>query len=93
MADQSAMEEATPLMGGSPSKQRRSRWQAAACATATLGVVALARGSRTAPTAANAGAQPVLYDRHVPTTANTQPPKDLMVQVRALEDRLSRAQA
>ena len=42
MADQ-AMEEATPLMGGSPSLKRRSRWQAAAAAAAaTLGAVALA---------------------------------------------------
>ena len=77
------MEEATPLMGGSPSKQRRSRWQAAAaCATATLGVVALARGGRSdvAPSA-NAAAAPVAtYEKswQVPTTDNTdlvQPPK------------------
>mmetsp|Transcript_12889 Transcript_12889/g.38369 ORF Transcript_12889/g.38369 Transcript_12889/m.38369 type:complete len:574 (-) Transcript_12889:38-1759(-) len=48
MADQSAMEEAAPLLGGSsPTTKRRSRWQAAAAVAATLGVVALSRGGRT----------------------------------------------
>ena len=73
-----AMEEAAPLLGASPSKQRRSRWQAAAAAAAaTLGVVALARGGRTAPTDAGAAAPPVLYGQ-VPTTDSTDlvpPPK------------------
>ena len=42
------MEEAAPLLGGSPTTtKRRARWQAAA-AVATIGAVALSRGSRTA---------------------------------------------
>ena len=78
-----AMEEAAPLLGASPSKQRRSRWQAAAAAAAaTLGVVALARGGRSdvAPSANAAAAPAATYDKswQVPTTDNTdlvQPPK------------------
>ena len=63
--------EASPLLGGSPERRRRSRWQAAAaCATATLGLVALARGGRSVPTGAAAGAQLVLYGQ-VPTADNT----------------------
>ena len=73
------MEEAAPLLGGSQSLKRRSRWRAAAAAAAaTLGVVALARGGRTAPTGAAAAAPPVLYGWQVPTTDNTDlvpPPK------------------
>ena len=41
------MEEAAPLLGGSPTTTKRKRWQAAA-AVATIGVVALTRGGRTA---------------------------------------------
>ena len=49
------MEEAA-RSGRQPITKRRSRWQAAAAAAAaTLGVVALARGGRTAPTGAAAG--------------------------------------
>ena len=78
--------ESSPLLGGSPSQKRRSRWQAAAAvAAATLGTVALARGRRSAVApSANAAAAPAtknaLYDKswQVPTTDNTDlvvPPK------------------
>ena len=78
--------EASPLLGGSPERRRRSRWQAAAAvAAATLGTVALARGRRSAVAAppgpaAAAPAANALYDKswQVPTTDNTDlvvPPK------------------
>ena len=71
MAD-TAMEEAAPLMGGSPSLKRRSRWQAAAAAAAaTLGVVALARGGRTAPTGAAGARQCSTDGKYRPRTART----------------------
>ena len=42
------MEEAAPLLGGSPTTtKRRARWQAAAAVAATLGAVSMMRGGRT----------------------------------------------